>query len=128
MQTWQQALSERGLVMGQILLAPHNFGERSQYLHAQSTLAKLHDLGVIPVINENDAVTDEAIRYGDNDRIAALVANIVEADTLVLLTDTDGVLTADPNLDPDASLIEEIHEFEALALSLIHISEPTRPY
>lgn len=118
-QTWQQALSQRGLVMGQILLAPHNFGERSQYLHAQSTLDKLHDLGVVPVINENDAVTDVEIRYGDNDRIAALVANMVEADTLVLLTDTDGVLTADPNVDPNASLIEEIHEFEALAVGSV---------
>ena len=96
--TWAAALAEWGLTIGQILLAPHNFGERSQYLHARATLAKLHELGVVPLINENDAVTDDEIRYGDNDRIAALVANLVDADTLVLLTDTDGVMTADPNV------------------------------
>lgn len=111
LETWRRAFAPSGLVVGQILLAPHNFGERSQYLHARSTLAKLHDFGVIPIINENDAVTDAEIRYGDNDRIAALVANMVDADTLVMLTDTDGVLTADPNIDPDASLIEEIADF-----------------
>jgi len=119
LQTWSAAFATHGLVTGQILLAPHNFGDRSQYLHAQSTLSKLHEFGVVPVINENDAVTDAAIRYGDNDRIAALVANMVEADTLVLLTDTDGVLTADPSLDPDASLIEEIREFDELATGSI---------
>ena len=110
--TWSDALEQHGYAVGQILLAPHNFGERQQYLHARSTLQRLHELGVVPLINENDAVTDAEIRYGDNDRIAALVATIVEADTLVLLTDTDGVLTADPSVDPNASLIDEIVEFD----------------
>lgn len=110
--TWSEALADHGYSVGQILLAPHNFGERQQYLHARSTLQRLHELGVVPLINENDAVTDAEIRYGDNDRIAALVATLVEADTLVLLTDTDGVLTADPNVDPNASLIDEIVEFD----------------
>lgn len=114
MEAWRRAFVPYGVVVGQILLAPHNFGERSQYLHARSTLDKLHDLGVIPVVNENDAVTDAEIRYGDNDRIAALVANMVEADTLVLLTDTEGVLTADPNVHPDAALITEIRDFDEL--------------
>ena len=114
LETWRRAFAPSGLVVGQILLAPHNFGERSQYLHARSTLGKLHEMGVIPIVNENDAVTDDEIRYGDNDRIAALVANMVEADTLVMLTDTDGVLTADPNVDPDATLIEEIADFADL--------------
>lgn len=116
--TWRSAFTSAGIVIGQILLAPHNFGERSQYLHARSTLTRLHELGVVPLVNENDAVTDSEIRYGDNDRIAALVANMVEADTLVLLTDTDGVLTADPNVDPTASLIEEIREFDEVAGSV----------
>ncbi|MGI9606090.1 MAG: glutamate 5-kinase [Acidimicrobiales bacterium] len=111
-QTWYEALSAHGLVAGQILLAPHNFGDRAQYLHARSTLQRLLELGAVPVINENDAVTDDEIRFGDNDRIAALVATLVGADTLVLLTDTDGVLTADPKLDPQASLIEEIVHFD----------------
>lgn len=114
LQAWDGVFASHGLVVGQILLAPNNFGDRSPYLHARSTLSRLHELGVIPIINENDAVTDAEIRYGDNDRIAALVANMVEADTLVLLTDTDGVLTADPNVEPDASLIEEIHDFGEL--------------
>ncbi len=109
---WSDALHSHRITTGQILLAPHNFGERRQYLHARSTLSKLHELGVVPLINENDAVTDSEIRYGDNDRIAALVAQLVEAEVLVLLTDTDGVLTADPRVDPDASLIDEIVEFD----------------
>lgn len=112
LRTWSAAFERQGLVVGQILLAPHNFGERAQYLHARSTLTRLHELGVVPLINENDAVTDTEIRYGDNDRIAALVANLISADVLVLLTDTDGVLTADPRIDPSASLIEEIAEFD----------------
>ena len=112
MTKWCEALSRHDLAVGQILLAPHNFGERQQYLHARSTLQRLHQLGVIPVVNENDAVTDAEIRFGDNDRIAALVATLVEAETLVLLTDTDGLLTADPRIDPHASLIDEVVEFD----------------
>lgn len=119
LRTWSEAFAEHGLVLGQILLAPHNFGERSQYLHARSTLTRLHEFGVVPLINENDAVTDSEIRYGDNDRIAALVAHLIAADVLILLTDTDGVLTADPRIDPDASLIEEIAEFDQLLESAI---------
>lgn len=115
LETWRSEFDSHGIVVGQILLAPHNFGDRSQYLHARSTLSQLYEYDVVPLINENDAVTDAEIRYGDNDHIAALVANMVEADTLVLLTDTDGVLTADPNIDPEASLIEEIREFDELA-------------
>src|SRR5207253_5190638 len=72
----------------------------------------LLDLGVVPVVNENDAIADDEIRFGDNDRLAALVAHLVDADALVLLTDTLGLLTADPRLDPQASLIEEIVEID----------------
>jgi glutamate 5-kinase len=92
---------------------------RQQYLHARSTLARLLELGVVPIINENDAVADDEIRFGDNDRIAALVAQLVGAEVLVLLTDIEGLLSADPRLDESASLIEEIvevdHGLEALA-------------
>jgi len=77
--TWAAALSRHDLRSGQILLAPHNFGDRRQYLHARATLSRLLELGVVPVVNENDAVTDEEIRFGDNDRIAALVASLVSA-------------------------------------------------
>jgi glutamate 5-kinase len=106
-------LAEHGLVAGQVLLTPYDFGQRSQYLHARKTLRRLLDLGVVPVVNENDTVADDEIRYGDNDRLAALVAHLVGADLLVLLTDTPGVFTADPRLDQGASLIEEIVEVDA---------------
>ena len=96
-----------------MLLTPHDFGVRSQYLHARETLRRLLDLGVVPVVNENDTVADDEIRYGDNDRLAALVSHLVGADLLVLLTDTAGLFTADPRLDAGASLIEEIAEVDA---------------
>ena len=106
-------LGQRGLVAGQVLLTPYDFVQRAQYLHARETLQRLLSLGVVPVVNENDTVADDEIRYGDNDRLAALVSHLVHADTLVLLTDTAGVFTADPRLDREASLIEEIIEVDA---------------
>jgi glutamate 5-kinase len=106
-------LGHHGLLAGQVLLTPHDFGVRSQYLHARETLRRLLDLGVVPVVNENDTVADDEIRYGDNDRLAALVSHLVAADLLVLLTDTAGLFTADPRLDEGASLIEEIAEVDA---------------
>lgn len=101
-------LSAYGLVAGQILLTAPDFGQRTQYLHTRSTLRRLLDLGAVPVVNENDTVAVDELRYGDNDRLAALVANMVGADTLVLLTDTAGLYTADPRLDSGASLVEEV--------------------
>ncbi len=106
-------LGEHGLVAGQVLLTPHDFAHRAQYLHARATLRRLLDLGVVPIVNENDTVADDEIRYGDNDRLAALVAHLVGADVLVLLTDTPGLFTADPRLDAAASLIEEIATVDA---------------
>jgi glutamate 5-kinase len=106
-------LGQSGLIAGQVLLTPHDFGVRSQYLHARETLRRLLDLGVVPVVNENDTVADDEIRYGDNDRLAALVSHLVGADVLVLLTDTPGLFTADPRIDEHASLIEEIAEVDA---------------
>ena len=108
MHAWRNAFSEVGATVGQVLLAPLDFSHRGQYLHARGTLEALHDLRVIAIVNENDAVADEEIRFGDNDRLAALVANLVGATHLVLLTDTSGLLTADPRLDPTATLIEEV--------------------
>jgi glutamate 5-kinase len=105
-------LSAHGTVAGQVLLTPYDFVHRSQYLHARQTLARLLDLGVLPVVNENDTVADDEIRYGDNDRLAALVSHLVAADVLVLLTDQAGVFTADPRRHTDASLIEEIVEVD----------------
>ncbi len=110
---WESALRAEGLVAGQVLLVPLDFGRRRQYLHARRTLTHLLDLGVVPVINENDAIADEEIRFGDNDRLAALVAHLMRADTLVLLTDMPGLFDGDPRLRLDASLIEEIVEVDA---------------
>jgi glutamate 5-kinase len=113
MRVYDAALGRHGLVGGQILIAPLDFMERRQYLHARTTLTRLLALGVVPVVNENDALSDDEIRFGDNDRIAALVAHLVSADLLVLLTDAPGLFTADPRLDASASLIEEIVEVDA---------------
>ncbi len=119
MRVYDDLLARRGLVGGQVLLAPLDFVHRSQYLHARGTLGRLLDLGVVPVVNENDAVADDEIRFGDNDRLAALVANLIGAQVLVLLTDTPGLLDRDPRLHEDASLIEEIvevdHQLERMA-------------
>jgi glutamate 5-kinase len=119
MRVWSDALGAFGLAAGQVLLAPLDFVHRSQYLHARQTLSRLLDLGVVPVVNENDAVADEEIRFGDNDRLAALVAHLVNADLLVLLTDTAGLLTEDPRRTSGGSLIEEVveidHELERIA-------------
>ena len=108
MQTWGEHLSTHNLVGGQVLLAPLDFMVRSQYLHARSTLERLLELGVVPVVNENDVIADDEIRFGDNDRIAALVAQLLGAELLVLLTDTPGLMDADPRFSAEASLIEEI--------------------
>jgi glutamate 5-kinase len=116
---YNRALAAHGLVGGQVLLAPLDFVNRQQYLHARQTLRVLLDLGVVPVINENDAIADDEIRFGDNDRLAALVSHLLSAELLVLLTDTPGLLSGNPQIDRQASLIEEIvavdHELEALA-------------
>ena len=112
MQVYNGALAGHGLVAGQVLLSPLDFFERVQYLHAKATLHRLLELGVVPVINENDALADTELRFGDNDRIAALVAHLVGADLLVLLTDTAGVYTADPRTHAGASLIDEILEVD----------------
>ena len=120
MQVYNEVFAELGsVVAGQVLLAPLDFMVRQQYLHARSTLDRLLELGVVPIVNENDAVADDEIRYGDNDRIAALVAQLIDAELLVLLTDAAGLFTADPRVEADASLIEQIteidHELETIA-------------
>jgi glutamate 5-kinase len=113
MRVYDDALAAHGLLAGQVLLAPLDFGERRQYLHARRTLRRLLELGVVPVVNENDAVADDEIRFGDNDRLAALVANLLGASMLVLLTDTAGLFTSDPRVDESASLVEEVTAVDA---------------
>ncbi|MGH9043479.1 MAG: glutamate 5-kinase [Acidimicrobiales bacterium] len=109
---WAQEMAACGMVAAQVLLAPLDFAQRQQYLHARSTLANLLALDVVPVVNENDVVADDEIRFGDNDRLAALVAHLVGAQRLVMLTDAPGLLTADPRRVSDASLIEEVLEID----------------
>ena len=106
-------LGKHDVVAGQVLLTPYDFFHRSQYLHARVTLQHLLDLGVLPIVNENDTVADDEIRYGDNDHLAALVSHMLGADVLLMLTDTAGVFTADPRRNDEASLIEEIVEIDA---------------
>lgn len=108
MQRYNDMLGSHGLVGAQVLLVPHDFIDRNQYLHARNTLERLLDLGCVPVINENDAIASDEIRFGDNDRIAALVAHSVNADLLVLLTDIAGLYTEDPTKHPEATLIRVV--------------------
>ncbi len=105
MRVYNDDLASFGLVGAQVLIDPHDFVDRTQYLHARDTLGRLLELGCVPIINENDAIANDELRYGDNDRIAALVAHSVRADVLVLLTDLEGLYTADPRADAGASLI-----------------------
>lgn len=101
-------LEQHGLVGAQVLLSRIDLAEASHYQNAQNTLEKLLRLHVVPIINENDTVAVEELCFGDNDRLSALVAGLVRADLLVILTDVDGLYSANPKHDPDAQLIEEV--------------------
>ncbi len=119
MRTWDDTFARLGIVSGQMLLVPGNFFDRTQYLHARQTFLRLLELGVVPVVNENDAVSDAELRFGDNDRIAALVGHLIAADVLVLLTDIAGLYTADPRTDPAATLVRRLEAVtpEVLAMA-----------
>ena len=104
-EAYEKAFSRHGLQTAQILLTHEDLADRTRYLNARSTLTTLIRLGSIPVINENDTVATAEIRYGDNDHLSALLSHLVQADMLVLLTDTDGLFTADPRSNPGAERI-----------------------
>jgi len=104
-QTYESRFKEYGILSAQILLTHDDLSDRKRYLNARSTLRSLLDLGVIPIINENDTVATDEIRFGDNDTLAALVANLVEADALIILTDQQGLFSEDPRKNPDAEFI-----------------------
>ncbi len=106
-QAWESCFQRRGRHTAQVLLTHDDLSDRKRYLNARSTLHTLLNLNVVPVVNENDAVANEELRFGDNDTLAALVANLVEADLLLLLTDQDGLFDADPRRHADARLIEQ---------------------
>ena len=107
---YQEALGRHSIAVAQILLTPEDTEERRRHLNARATIEQLLALGAVPVINENDTVATQEIRFGDNDRLAARVAQMISADTLVLLSDIDGLYTADPRRDPQARHIAELHE------------------
>jgi glutamate 5-kinase len=106
-QVYESKLRERGIGSAQVLLTHADLADRERYLNARSTLLTLIQLGVVPVINENDTVVNDEIKFGDNDTLGALVANLVEADLLIILTDQKGLFTADPRKDPLATLVQE---------------------
>ncbi|KTT21402.1 glutamate 5-kinase [Pseudacidovorax intermedius] len=104
---YENKLRENGLRSAQVLLTHADLADRERYLNARSTLLTLLGLGVLPVINENDTVVNDEIKFGDNDTLGALVANLVDADALVILTDQKGLYTADPRKNPDATFVHE---------------------
>ena len=106
-QVYETKLRENGLGSAQVLLTHADLADRERYLNARSTLLTLLKLGVVPVINENDTVVNDEIKFGDNDTLGALVANLVEADALVILTDQKGLFTADPRKDASAQFVHE---------------------
>ena len=113
------------MASAQVLLTFFDISARTHYLNARQTLRKLLDWRVVPVINENDTTTTDEISFGDNDLLAAQVAVLLGADRLVVLTDTEGLYTADPRRDPEARLIEEVTDFEALGdLDIGHAAGP----
>ena len=107
---WKDIMGKYGLNIAQILLAPDDTETRRKHLNARATLLKLLELNVIPVINENDTVSTEEIRFGDNDRLAARVAQMCSADLLILLSDINGLYSSDPNINKNSVFIDEITE------------------
>ncbi len=112
-QMYETQLSLHGLGSAQVLLTHADLADRERYLNARSTLLTLLQHGVLPVINENDTVVNDEIKFGDNDTLGALVANLVEADALIILTDQKGLYTADPRRDPDAQFVHEARAGDA---------------
>jgi glutamate 5-kinase len=106
-QAYETCFREHGLRTAQVLLTHDDLADRKRYLNARSTLRTLLELGAIPIINENDTVATDEIRFGDNDTLGALVTNLEEADALIILTDQQGLFTADPRKDPSADLVRE---------------------
>ena len=119
MLAYEQGFRRHGLRVGQVLLTSDDIRSKRRHLNARATLEQLLEIGVVPVINENDTTATVEIRFGDNDRLAAQVAHVVAADALVLLSDVDGLYTADPRSDPSATLVPAVHsitpDIEAMA-------------
>ncbi len=110
---WSELLGEQGLTAAQMLVTLDDLEDRRRYLNAASTLGRLLSLGVVPVINENDSVATEEIRFGDNDRLAARIGQAADAQGVILLSDIDGLYTANPHRDPTAKLVPEVRRIDA---------------
>jgi glutamate 5-kinase len=124
-QVYDELLRSRGVPTAQVLLTFFDMSARTHYLNARQTLRKLLEWRVVPVINENDTTTTDEISFGNNDFLAAQVAILLGAELLILLTDADGVFTADPRVQPDAQLVAEVSEFEELeGLDIGHATSP----
>ena len=108
---YEEALAHYGIMMAQVLLTRYETGGREPYLHARDTMERLLELGAVPLINENDTVVVDEIKFGDNDTLAALVATMIDADLVILLTDIEGLYTADPRTSEDAELLERVGAF-----------------
>lgn len=119
LQIYEKLFAEKGIAVGQVLLTRDDLSDRRRFLNARNTLLTLLKYGVLPVINENDTVAVDEIRFGDNDTLSALVSNLVDAEMLLILSDVDGLYTADPHSNPAARLIPEVTamtpELQALA-------------
>lgn len=107
---YRKLFNERGAFVGQVLVTRHDVGHRQSYLNACQTLERLLEMGVVPIVNENDTTAVEEIRFGDNDYLAALVGMMVRADLVILLTDIEGLYSADPRVDASARLVERVEE------------------
>ena len=123
---YDELLRERGVTSAQVLLTFFDMSARTHYLNARQTLRRLLDWSVVPVINENDTTTTDEISFGDNDFLAAQVAILIGADLLVLLTDIDGLFTADPRTDPAARLVEEVDGLRAASARWRSATRPRR--
>lgn len=115
---FRDIFAEFDLSIGQILITHEVLNDRTRYLNTRNTINALFELNCIPVINENDTVSIEELTFGDNDKLASLVTNLIEADLLILLSDIDGLMTADPKIDPNAVLIKEVTETTPEILNL----------
>jgi glutamate 5-kinase len=122
MERYAALFKQRGLVVGQVLLTKDLFANRAQYLHARDALERLLSLGVVPIVNENDAVVVDELRLGDNDRLAAIVSHLVSAGILVILTDTGGIYTGDPRTMVDAELLTAVRSTD-VALDQVSVGE-----
>ncbi|HEY5890025.1 MAG TPA: glutamate 5-kinase [Acidimicrobiia bacterium] len=114
MHQYSALFAEHEIVVGQVLLTRNVFASRTQYLHARQAIARMLDLGIVPIVNENDTVTVDELRLGDNDQLAALVCHLVDAHMLLLLTDTEGLFSADPRVSETVELLTAVQHNDTI--------------